>query len=508
MNEDTKAERGDARSVRPVSSGIPGLDDILGEGLTADRVYLLEGTPGTGKTTLALQFLLEGARRGERGLYVTLSESDEELRASAASHGWSLDAIDVYKLVNELGVDPDSEQSVFHPYDLELGETVREVIARVDELKPCRVVFDSLSELRLLAQSPLRYRRQILALKHFFTKRRCTVLMLDDRTAEPGDQQLHSIAHGVVTLEQIPRDFGSERRRLRVQKMRGVKYRGGYHDYVLDTGGLTVFPRLVAAEHHASFTAAAASTGSAELDLLLGGGLVPGTNTLLMGPSGVGKTTTIVRCMLTALERGERATYFLFDEGMATLLARAAALAMDLTPHLDSGRLTIMQIDPAELSPGEFSFKVRVAVEEGSSFVAIDSLNAYLHAMPGEEFLTLQMHELLSYLNRQGVTALLVLGQHGIMGEVRSDIDLSYLSDNNVLFRFFEAQGEVRSAISVVKSRVNAHERTIRELRLFSVGVQVGDALVDFQGILTGLPTYGGHVAMLRDGPTRKGHQG
>ena len=509
MEDHATTAQGIAGLPSPLSTGVSGLDDVLGGGLTPGRVYLLEGTPGTGKTTLALQFLLEGVRRGERGLYVTLSESEEELRASASSHGWSLDTIEVYELVNELGLDPDSEQSVLHAYDLELGEIVREVIDRVDELEPRRVVFDSLSELRLLAQSPLRYRRQILALKQFVTKRRCTVLMLDDRTAEPGDQQLHSIAHGVVTLEQVPREFGSERRRLRVQKMRGIKFRGGYHDYVLETGGLTVFPRLVAAEHHASFTAVAASTGSAELDLLLGGGLVPGTNTLLMGPSGVGKSTTIARCMLTALERGERATYFLFDEGMATMLARAAALAMDLAPYLNTGRLTVTQIDPAELSPGEFSSKVRVAVEEeGSSFVAIDSLNAYLHAMPGEEFLTLQMHELLSYLNQQGVTTLLVLGQHGIMGEVRSDIDLSYLSDNNVLFRFFEAQGEVRSAISVIKSRINSHERTIRELRMSSRGVQVGEALIDFQGILSGLPSYSGHVPMLRDAPIRKEHQG
>ena len=481
-----------------MSTGISGLDEILGGGLTRDRLYLLEGAPGTGKTTLSVQFLLDGAAKGESGLYVTLSETADELRAAAASHGWSLDGLEIHELVSDLGLDPDSEQSILHPSDVELGETVREVIARVDAMKPARVVFDSLSELRLLAQNPLRYRRQILALKHFFAKRRCTVLMLDDRTSEAGDQQLHSIAHGVISLEQAPREFGAERRRLRIPKMRGIKFVGGYHDLVLDTGGLTVFPRLVAADHHAAFEVKAASTGSAGLDALLGGGLVPGTNTLLMGPSGVGKTTTAVRCMLAALERGETATYFLFDEGIATMLARSAALGMDLRPHRAAGRLTVTQVDPAELSPGEFASQVRVAVERrGSTFIGVDSLNAYLHAMPGEQFLVLQMHELLSYLNQRGVTTLLVLGQHGVVGEVRSDIDLSYLSDGILLFRFFEAQGRVRSALSVVKSRVNAHERAIREFRLSSAGLQVGEALTDFQGVLTGLPSYGGRIDML-----------
>ncbi|MBX9932668.1 MAG: circadian clock protein KaiC [Methylobacterium sp.] len=499
MTDLTRAVPSTPSSTR-IQTGISGLDEILGGGLTADRLYLLEGTPGTGKTTLSLQFLLAGADLGEQGLYVTLSETADELRAAATTHGWSLDGIEIYELVNELGLDPDSEQSVLHPSEVELGETVREVIARVEDLNPGRVVFDSLSELRLLAQSPLRYRRQILALKQFFARRNCTVLMLDDRTSEAGDQQLHSIAHGVISLEQSPREFGSERRRLRIVKMRGIKFRGGYHDFVLDTGGLSVFPRLVAADHRATFDATATSTGSVELDLLMGGGLVPGTNTLLIGPSGVGKTTMGVRCMLAALEREEVATYFLFDEGLATLLARATALGMDLTQHIDTGRLTILQIDPAELSPGEFASKVRFAVEErGATFVVIDSLNAYLHAMPGEEFLILQMHELLSYLNQQGVTTLLILGQHGIVGEVRTDVDLSYLSDAVLLFRFFEAQGEVRTALSAVKSRVNAHERTIRELKLTSQGLQVGEALTDFQGVLTGLPTYEGRVGMLSD---------
>ena len=481
-----------------VSTGVPGLDDILAGGLTPSRLYLLEGTPGTGKTTLALQFLREGTARGEHSLYVTLSETSEELRSSALTHGWSLDGIAVYELVDELGLDPDSEQSILHPSELELGETVKAVIARVEATKPDRVVFDSLSELRLLAQNPLRYRRQILALKRFFAKRACTVLMLDDKTSEIGDVQLHSIAHGVVSLDQATREFGPERRRLRVVKMRGIKFRGGYHDFLLETGGIRVFPRLIAAEHHTAFDSKIKSTGSAELDLMLGGGLVPGTNILLLGPSGIGKTTTAIRCMLTALERGENATYYLFDEGLATLLTRAAMLGMDLSPHIEAGRLIIMQIDPAELSPGEFVSLVRQAVEDRTStFVAIDSLNAYLHAMPGEEFLILQMHELLSYLNQQGVTTLLVLGQHGVVGDVRTNVDLSYLSDCILLFRFFEARGEVRGALSVVKSRVNAHERTIREVKFGAGGLRVGESLGDFEGVLSGLPAYRGKVAML-----------
>jgi circadian clock protein KaiC len=488
-----------------VSTGVVGLDNILGGGLTGGRLYLLEGTPGTGKTTLALQFLRDGAARGESALYVTLSESADELVAAAASHGWSLDHIDIYELVNETGLDPDREQSVLYPSELELGETVREVIARVEMSKPSRVVFDSLSELRLLAQNPLRYRRQVLALKQFFAKRECTVLLLDDKTSEAGDVQLHSIAHGVISLDQIPREFGTERRRLRVIKMRGLEFRGGYHDFVLETGGIRAFPQLVAAEHHARFDPKGKSTGSVELDLLFGGGLVPGTNTLLMGPSGVGKTTMGVACMMAALQRGETATYYLFDEGLATLLARSAMLGMDLRPHLDSGRLVLTQIDPAELSPGEFAAIVRRAIEErGSTFIAVDSLNAYLHAMPGEDYLILQMHELLSYLNQKGVTTLLVLGQHGVIGEVRSDVDLSYLSDAILLFRFFEAQGQIRTALSVVKSRVNAHERTIRELRLSDEGLQVGEPLRDFEGVLSGLPAYHGKVAMLTSGSGRE----
>ena len=486
----------------PVSIGISDLDNILGGGLTANRSYLLEGTPGSGKTTIALQFLLEGARLGEPGLYITLSETAAELREVARSHRWDISGIELFELISEDGLDPEAEQSILEPSEIELGETIQNVMECVDRLKPSRVVFDSLSEMRLLAQNSLRYRRQILALKQYFSTRSCTVLMLDDRSSDPGDLQLHSIAHGVITLEQATQDYGTERRRLRVVKMRGVKYRGGFHDFVIETGGVSVFPRLVAAEHHSVFTEELLTTGIGRLDEMLGGGLSAGTNALFNGPSGVGKTSTAVRCGLSAIERGEKATYFLFDEGRATMLARAESMGMNLTPHIESGALNVHQIDPAELSPGEFASWVRTAVErDGVKFIVIDSLNAFLQAMPGEKYLLLQMHEMLSYLNQQGVITILILGQHGIIGDVRSDVDLSYLSDTILLFRYFEAQGEMLKAISVAKSRTTPHQASIREFRLGRSGITIGEPLKDFEGVLTGLPTYRGKTPLLAAEP-------
>ena len=368
---------------------------------------------------------------------------------------------------------------------------------QVNTLKPLRVVFDSLSEMRLLAQNPLRYRRQILALKQFFSLRDCTVLLLDDKSNTP-DQQLHSIAHGVISLEQIAQEFGKERRRVNVIKMRGIKFRGGYHDYILDTGGLKIFPRLIAAEHNRDFTAHVSSTGSSAFDELLGGGMAAGTNTLIVGPSGIGKTTVTVRCMLSALQRGEKASFYLFDEGLSTFHARSASLHMDLRPYADSGQLVIHHIDPAELAPGEFAQMLRDAVEQsGVQFIVIDSLNAYLQAMPGERYLALQMHELLSYLNQQGVTTMLVLGEHGLVAEARVDVDLSYLSDSTVLLRFFESNGRLRRAITVVKSRTSDHALTIHELKLGAGGIIIGDALEGFEGILTGVPNYRGDTPMM-----------
>jgi circadian clock protein KaiC len=368
----------------------------------------------------------------------------------------------------------------------------------VEGLRPERVVFDSLSEMRLLAQNPLRYRRQVLALKKFFTDRGCTVLMLDDRTATDHELQLHSIAHGVISLEQAVDHYGPERRRMRIVKMRGIAYRGGEHDVTLDTGGLAVFPRLVAAEHRVSPEARVVGTGLPKLDGLMGGGLSCGSSTLFVGPSGAGKTTTAVACAVAALRRGEKVAYYLFDEGLSTLVIRAKALGMDLQDHLDSGRLQIVPLDPAEVSPGEFSHLVRRAVEEdGATLVAIDSLNAYLQAMPGSKHLMLHMHELLSYLNHRNVVTILVLGQHGLLGEMRADVDMSYLSDAILLFRFFEAHGSLRKAVSMVKSRTNLHEQSIREFRLSSAGIEIGQALTDFDGVLSGVTVYRGDIPLL-----------
>ncbi len=474
-------------------TGIAGLDDILNGGLTPDRMYLIEGTPGTGKTTLGLGFLLAGAEIGETGLYITLAETEVELRAVGKTHGWSLDGLNLFEMVPADGFGEDQEQTLLHPSEVELGETVRDIMAKVDDVRPTRVVLDSLSELRLLAQSPIRYRRQILALKHFFSTRRCTVLFLDDKSALSNDLQLHSIAHGVISLEQTLVGFGAQRRRLHVVKMRGVRFRGGYHDFEIERGGLCVYPRLVASDHGVTDGGAAVTTGSSELDALLGGGLVPGTATLLTGPAGVGKTTASVQCMVAALKRGEKAAYFLFDERLPTLLTRSAALGMDLQPYIDSGALELRAIDPAEMSPGEFANAIRSTVEEhGARLVVVDSLNAYLQAMPNEQFLILQMHEMLTYLGQRGVVSLLILGLHGVMGDIRSDVDLSYLSDTVVQLRYFEAHGEVRQAISVIKTRTARHERTIREFQIGSNGLQVGEPLQQFQGVLTGAPTFSG----------------
>ena len=480
-----------------MSTGIAGLDAILCGGLTAQRVYLVEGSPGTGKTTLGLQFLLDGIDSKQSGLYITLSETADELNAVAHSHGWSLDGIHVFELASEDALEPEAQQSVFHPSEVELGETTQSVMDMVDRIKPVRVVFDSLSEMRLLAQNPLRYRRQILALKQFFASRQCTVLLLDDKS-NMADQHLHSIAHGVISLEQVAQEFGKERRRCNIIKMRGIQFRGGYHDYILQKGGIRIFPRLVANEHPGSFVARISATGSAGLDELLGGGLTAGTNTLIAGPSGIGKTSMTVRCVLSALERGERAAFYLFDEGLGTFYIRSEALGMDVKPYVDSGQLSIFHIDPAELSPGEFAQLLRDAVElAGVSFIVIDSLNAYLQAMPGEQYLILQMHELLTYLNQKGVTTMMVLGQHGLIGEVRSDIDLSYLSDTTVLLRFFESNGRLRRAVTIMKNRTAEHAMTIHELQLSPSGLVIGEPLLGFEGVLSGLPTYRGSTPMM-----------
>jgi circadian clock protein KaiC len=486
------------------STGIAGLDDVLYGGLPSRHLYLVEGNPGTGKTTLGLQFLLAGRDQGERGLYITLSETSQELAQVAASHGWTLDGIQVYDLVSDEGLSEEAEQTILHPSEFELGETARDVMRLVAELQPQRVVFDSLSELRMLAQSPLRYRRQILALKRFFSQRGCTVLMLDDKSAGEGDQQLHSIAHGVVHLNQNTHDYGPDKRSLRVVKLRGLRFRSGDHDFELDRGGLVVFPRLAAAEHRRDFAADAVTTGNAAFDAMLGGGLTPGSNLLFAGPAGVGKSTTAVSCAVAAMRRGEKVAYYLFDEGIHTLRQRSQALGLDLQPFIASGHLLLRSFDPAEVSPGQFAQAVRDAVEgDGTRMVVIDSLNSYMQAMPGGQYLLLQMHELLAYLNQQGVITLIILSLHGTVGAVRSDIDLSYLSDAMVYYRYFEARGSLLKAIAVIKSRTLAHESTIREFRLGSQGIEVGEPLTDFHGILAGSAHYSGPRALLGDGDIR-----
>lgn len=484
-----------------VSTGVPELDDILGGGLDAERIYLIEGRPGTGKTTLALQYLLEGARRGEAGLYVTMSESEQELRVGAARHGWSLDDISIFELVpTEATLAGAQAQSLFHPAEMELGETTKLITERVTAVGPTRVVFDSLSELRLLAQNPLRYRQQILALRHFFADCRCTVLLLDDITAPGDDLGLHSIAHGVITLEQLAIDYGPDRRRLRVVKMRGTDFRGGFHDFVIRSRGIAAFPRLVASEHRTAALGEPISSGNPQLDALLGGGLDRGTSALLIGGAGVGKSSVALGFAVAAAERGEHAAVFAFDEGRGTIFARAARLGIPLQAHVDAGRISLQQIDPAELSPGEFVHRVQASVErDRAQLVVIDTLNGYLNAMPGERFLVLQMHEVLSYLGQLNVVTLLVLAQHGLMGPLETPLDVSYLSDAVLMLRYFESEGHVRRAMSLVKKRSGVHEDTIREFRLTGNGLEVGPPLTGFDGILTGVPVYRGDGVPLLD---------
>jgi circadian clock protein KaiC len=481
-----------------VATGIRGLDDVLGGGFTPDRVYLVEGNPGSGKTTLAVQYLLEGVRRGEAGVYVTLSETEAELAAVARSHGWSLEGITVLELVApEEELAPENQFSMFQPSEVELGETTRVILAAIERVRPRRVIIDSLSEMRLLAQSPLRYRRQVLALKQFFIGRECTVLLLDDKTSAVEDLQLQSLAHGVVSLEQLAPEYGAERRRVRIAKLRGQKYRGGYHDFVIEKGGLVVFPRLVAAEHGRGRERGLLESGNRELDALMGGGLQYGTSAVLIGPAGSGKSTLALQYAMAAASRGERAAFFAFDERLETILERTEGLGMDISPDLESGLIRIQPVDTAELSPGEFAHRVRDAVEEtdgrpGARVVVIDSLNGYLLAMPEERFLISQLHELLTYLGHKGVVTFLVVAQHGLIGPMQTVIDTTYLADTVVLFRYFEAMGEVRQALSVVKKRSGRHERTIREFRLDGGGIVVGPPLRDFHGILTGTPFYRG----------------
>ncbi|MYM27000.1 AAA family ATPase [Duganella sp. CY15W] len=479
-----------------LATGVPGLDAVLGGGLTRDRLYLVEGEPGTGKTTLALQFLNEGVRRGESTLYITLAETVVELRSVAQSHGWNMDDIHIEEIIpDEKILDPQQQYTIFHPSEIELGSTTQRLLAAIDKYQPRRVVLDSLSELQLLAESPLRYRRQVLALKQYLSSRNCTTIFLDDRTALSTDLQVRSVAHAVLTLELADQAYGAERRRLRVVKYRGVQFRGGAHDYKIVKGGLHVHPRLVAAHSRSDNQRRQLSSGMPALDALIGGGLEEGMSTLITGPSGTGKSSLAAQFVYAATQRGERCAMFLFEEARNNLLNRCTSLGLHLSGAIDNGLLSIQQIDPAELSPGEFSTAVMQSVDDGARVVVIDSLNGYLNAVPDERFLVIYLHELLTYLGQRGVVSIIVGVQQGMLGiGMTNAVDASYLADNVIMLRYFEADGEVRQAISVFKKRGSSHERTIRRFEIGTDGLHVGPVLKDFHGVLTGVPTYHGVV--------------
>ena len=476
-------------------TGVQGLDTILEGGLAAGHVFLLEGNPGTGKTTIALKFLLEGAKEGERGLYITLSETEEELRASALSHGWTIDeSIEIFELVPpESLLDTEQHQSLLYSSDLELGETTKLIFQAFERVRPTRVVLDSLSEIRLLAQSSLRYRRQILVLKHYFARQGATVLLLDDMTSEQLDKTVHSVVHGVIHLDELAPNYGAERRRVRITKYRGQAYRGGYHDFAIRRGGIIVFPRLVAAEHHTPFKRHVMTTDIPEFDALLGGGVEQGSSAVIIGPSGTGKSTVAIQFAVAAIARGETAAIFVFDEELGLLFRRTRSMGFDLEALRDQGSLKIEQVDAAEMSPGEFTARVRERVDTARvKTVVIDSLNGYQAAMPEEKALTLHIHELLQYLNRQGASTFLTVAQHGLIDEMQTPVDVTYLADTVILLRYFEASGRVKRAVSVIKKRTGAHEDTIREFRIGPRGLSVGAPVTGFQGVLRGVPVLVG----------------
>lgn len=483
-------------STNFISTGIPGLDNILGGGLTKERLYLLEGDPGAGKTTIALQFLIEGAKRGEPVLYITLAENDIELRAVAESHGFSMDGVTVHEVIPEESIlDPDEQYTILHPSEVELSETNSLILSVVEKLKPTRVVLDSLSELQLLSGSALRYRRHVLALKQYFSRRACTALLLDDKTAIGGDQQVRSIAHGVISLQHTESEYGAERRLIRIVKYRGIPFRRGPHDYCIVSGGVIVYPRIVAAESRELAKRSKMSSGLAALDALLGGGIEEGSSTLISGPPGTGKSSLGAQFVQTVTAQGKPAAMFLFEESFNTMLNRADGMGLDLRTPYHSGLLKVHQIDPAEMSPGEFTHIVCKAADDGAKVIVIDSLNGYLNAMPSASFLNTHLHEVLTYLGQRGVVTFLVGVQQGIVGAMTTGIDVSYMADNVLILRYFEAYGAVEKAISVFKKRGSQHETTLRQFCITADGIKVGNVLSNFQGILTGVPTlvHGSH---------------
>ncbi len=484
-------------SVSP--TGIAGLDEILKGGFPENRLYLLLGQPGVGKTTMALQYLLEGARRGETGLYIALSETRDEILSVARSHRWDLEKISIFELsALEQQLAYEEQNTVFHPSEIELNQTTQMLLQRIQEVKPKRLVLDSLSELRLLSDSPLRYRRQMLSLKQFFAGQKMTVLLLDDHSADGGDLHVQSIAHGVLTIEQIVSDYGSEKRRIKINKLRGLNFVGGYHDALIEPGGMKIFPRLVASEHKGKGNRSIFNSGISHLDNLVGGGLDGGTSCLLLGPAGTGKSTIALQFSVAAAQRGEKVFLCLFEENLETMMARAASVGLPLDAHIASGMIEVQQVDPAELAPGEFVHGVIEQVKAHNvRIVVIDSLNGYMQAMPDVKFLNIQLHELLSYLNRQGVLTLMTVAQHGLVGHMQTPIDLTYLADSVILLRFFEQGGRIKKAISVIKKRIGKHEDSIREFRIDDQGVRVGEPLEEFHGVLTGTPTFAGEAGQM-----------
>lgn len=503
------------RMPTKIPTGVPGLDEVLVGGFLRDGFYLLQGDPGSGKTTLALQYLNGRSVEGETCLYVSLTESRKDLINICESHGWSLAGIEVCALVRPASA-VDSEPSVYHPSDTELGDIVKAVVAEVDRVQPSHVVLDGLSELRLLSGDPLRYRRQLLWLKDFFAERRVTVVLLDDRTAPFGEIQPESLVGGNIVLERTLPLYGRARRRLFVTKVRAAKFREGYHEYDIVTGGIVVHPRIVAAEHHDRFSRSVAASGIKNLDEMIDGGLSNGTTTLLLGPAGAGKSTVSMQFVVNALASGNKAAVYIFDEVLGTLIERSEKLCLrkedGLRGYIADGLLHVQQIDPAEMSPGAFAHEVRRAVDAGATIVVIDSLNGYMNAMPEERFLTTHLHELFAYLNQKGVTTIMVVAQHGLLvgAGPTGDIDVSYLADTVLLFRYFEARGEIRQALSVFKHRTGPHERSLRQLKIERRGISVGEKLVEFDGIITGVARYTGATEMLPDGepPARGGRVG
>ncbi|MGB9475815.1 MAG: ATPase domain-containing protein [Candidatus Udaeobacter sp.] len=505
MKNEPSAEGAPALKAGRCSIGVEGLDNILGGGLPRDCFYLIQGDPGSGKTTMALQFLLEGMRRGESGFYVTLSETRDELLKVTRSHGWSLEGIPLVELsaIEQL-LRPEAQTTVFHAAEMELNKVSKLLIDEANKTRPARVVFDSLSEFRLMAETALRYRRELLSLKQHFAKYKSTVLFLDDKVDKSAiglDPHVLSLSHGVIEMEQLSPDYGTSRRRLRVLKLRGVKFREGYHDYTIETGGLRAFPRLIAAEHFSRIKREPVSSGIKELDALFGGGLDRGTTTLILGSAGTGKSTLALQYAAQMAKNGERGMLFCFDETRGIMLGRAKALGIDLEPHIESGILTAEQVDPAEISPGQFATDIVHKVDAGCRLVVIDTLNGYLNAMPGEKYLINQLHELTSYLNFKGVVTILILAQHGLVAAAEAPVDLSYLADTVVSLRYFEADGEVKQSVAVIKKRSGPHEKTIREFKVEAGrGVRVGKPLKEFHGVLTGAPVFHGTAGEMLSG--------